>query len=74
MVSPLAVVDHTLPLNATDESILHLNVMHWITVRADQIVIYIILLFLAVKVILFDKKEQHFGTTDLDFDGKFCCL
>lgn len=69
MVSPLAVVDHTLPLNATEESILHVNVMHWITVRADQIVIYIILLFLAVKVILFDKKEQHFGTTDLDFDG-----
>lgn len=69
MVSPLAVVDHMLPLNATEESLLHVNVMQWITVRADQIVVCILILALAVKVILFDKKEKHFGPSDLNLDG-----
>lgn len=71
MVSPLAVVDHMLPLNATDESILHVSIMRWITVNADHIVVLIILLALALKFILFEEKEQHFLRSDLDFDGKF---
>lgn len=70
MVSPLAVVDHMLPHNATDESLLHVNIMRWITVNADHIVVLILLLALALKFILFEEKETHLLRSDLDFESK----
>ncbi|KAK6643686.1 hypothetical protein RUM43_005196 [Polyplax serrata] len=60
IVSPLTVVDRILPLNTTDESLLHLNIMRWITVNADHIVILVLLLAVTIKFILFEEKEQHF--------------
>ncbi|EEB15787.1 3-hydroxy-3-methylglutaryl-coenzyme A reductase, putative [Pediculus humanus corporis] len=60
MVSPLAVVDHMLPLNATGEPLLHYNIMRWITVNADQIVILVLLFAVTIKFVLFEEKEQHF--------------
>ncbi|KAL0278245.1 UNVERIFIED_CONTAM: hypothetical protein PYX00_000115 [Menopon gallinae] len=68
MVSPLAVVDHMLPHNATDESLLHVNIMRWITVNADHIVVLILLLALALKFILFEEKETHLLRSDIDFE------
>lgn len=71
MVSPLAVVDHMLPLNATGEPLLHYNIMRWITVNADQIVILVLLFAVTIKFVLFEEKEQHFFKPNVITDGMF---
>lgn len=70
IVSPLAVVDHRLPMNATEESILHTNIMIWLNSNYDQVIILMVVLILTLKFILFEDKEEHpLMRGDFDLDG-----
>lgn len=58
-VDPLVSTQRILNHNSTDDGALHNYIMKWLTVSADQIVVLILLLALAVKFVLFENREDQ---------------
>lgn len=58
-VDPLVSAERILNHNSTDDGTLHTYIMKWLTVSADQIVVLILLLALAVKFVLFENREDQ---------------
>lgn len=62
-VDPLVPAERILNHNSTDDGALHNYIMKWLTVSADQIVVLILLLALAVKFVLFENREDQLEIT-----------
>lgn len=60
LVSPMDVAERLLPRNATEDPLLTVSLVRWVSVNADHIVVLILLLALTLKFILFEEDEQRF--------------
>ncbi|XP_065351954.1 3-hydroxy-3-methylglutaryl-coenzyme A reductase isoform X1 [Cloeon dipterum] len=50
--------EHNMPSNNTEEAEIPALIMKWLTVSADQVVILILLLALAVKYVFFEERDE----------------
>ncbi|KAF4519164.1 hypothetical protein B566_EDAN008227 [Ephemera danica] len=50
--------EHVMPSNNTEEADMQAVIMKWLTVSADQVVILILLLALAVKYVFFEERDE----------------